>query len=66
MTYEEKVKLALSKATTIDDIQYITQKLSITDEINRRTDAGRKLTNNLRGLCNQKARELIEGGVLPF
>lgn len=66
-TYKEKIIQAIEYAETLDDIDYIEEKLKTTPQINRRTKEGRELTNELLNLTNQKARYLISSkGLLPF
>jgi len=65
--YKEKILQAIEYAETLDDIDYIEEKLKVTPQINRRTKEGRELTDELLNLTNQKARYLISSkGLLPF
>jgi len=65
--YKNKILKAIEYAETLDDIDYIEAKLKVTPHINRRTNEGRKLTEELLTLTNQKARYLISSkGLLPF
>ncbi len=65
-TYKDKIRKAIEYAETLDDIDYIESKIKVTPQINRRTLEGRKLTDELLNLTNQKARYLIEQGAVPF
>lgn len=64
--YKEKILKAIEYAETLDDIDFIEAKIKVTPHINRRTLEGRKLTDELLTLTNQKARYLIEQGAVPF
>lgn len=66
LDYNAKVLKAISLAETGEDIDLIIEKISTTDSINRRTPAGRELTEELRNLCLVRARELIDNGEEPF
>ena len=66
MTYKDKIIKALSLCETLDDVDYIEQKIERTSQINRRTEVGRVLTRELLNLANQKARQLIREGAVPF
>jgi hypothetical protein len=67
MTYEEKILKALDLSTTIDDVLYIEDKILHTDQINRRTNAGRELTDKLLKLMMDKYTYLKDiKGCLPF
>lgn len=65
-TYKDKILKAIEYAETLDDIDFIESKIKTTPQINRRTIEGRKLTDELLNLTNQKARYLISQGALPF
>lgn len=62
-TFSSRVKLALEKAKTIEDIEYIQEKVDTTDEINRRTIAGRELTKELSELITETIKS---NGIMPF
>ena len=66
MEYKEKIIKAIGFAKTLDDIDYIEEKIKSTDKINRRTLQGRKLTSESLDLTNGKARKLIDDGAVPF
>ena len=66
MDYKEKIIKALGFAKTLDEIDYIEEKIKTTSQINRRTLQGRELTQELLNLTNGKARELIDDGAVPF
>lgn len=66
MNYKDKIIKAIGFAKTLDDIDYIEEKIRTTSQINRRTSQGRELTIELLSLTNGKARELIGEGAVPF
>lgn len=66
MDYKDKIIKAIGFAKTLDDIDYIEEKIKTTSQINRRTLQGRELTSELLNLTNGKARELIDDGAVPF
>lgn len=66
MTYEEKVKKALSLAENLDQVSYIEDKIKVSDKINRRTKEGREFTLTLLNLVHIKAQSLIDAGEQPF
>jgi len=65
-TYKNKIIQAIEYAETLDDIDYIEEKLKVTPQINRRTKEGRELTDELLNKTNQKAQQLIKEGALPW
>lgn len=66
-SYKDKVLKALSLAETADDINLIRGKIQSTDSINRRTVAGRQLTDELLVMCTQRLNEMIDKeNLLPF
>lgn len=66
MDYKDKVIKALSLSKSFDDVDYVINKIQSTDSINRRTQDGRDLTNELLGLAQLKKMELEQKGELPF
>lgn len=66
MTFKDKIIKGLSLCTTLDEVDYLEDKIQITSQINRHTNAGRELTKELLKLTNQKARELQQAGAVPF
>lgn len=66
LSYKERVKLALLSCKKVDEVTEIEERIPVTDKINRRTKAGRELTDELLNLCNKRKRELVEQGDLPF
>lgn len=66
MDYKDKIIKAIGFAKTLDEIDYIEEKIRTTSQINRRTLQGRELTSELLNLTNGKARELIDDGAVPF
>lgn len=64
---KEKVLKSLAKLNTPEDVDYLEQKIKKSSKINRRTVAGRELTEELLNACNTRAREIIqENNILPF
>ena len=66
MSFKDRVIKALGLAKSFDDVDYVISKIQSTDSINRRTQAGRDLTNELLGLAQLKKMELAQKGELPF
>lgn len=66
MEYKDKIIKAIGFAKTLDEIDYIEEKIKTTSQINRRTLQGRELTSELLNLTNGKARKLIDDGAVPF
>ena len=66
MTYSDKVLKALSLAETADDINLIRSKITSSESINRRTNEGRQLTEELLWQCTKKLNDMMEGGLEPF
>lgn len=67
LTYKQKVIEALEKARTLEDFDYIEQKIRTTDKINRRTILGREQTDELIGLVWDKRNEAItQFNLVPF
>lgn len=67
LTYKEKIEKALDQAQTLEDIDYIYEKINKTDKINRRTKAGRELTKELNSLYYSKVQNIIkENNITPF
>lgn len=66
MTYEEKIIKALTLVKDLEQLDYLTEKIQTTSQINRRTLQGRELTSKLLSLINKKGNELIENGEQPF
>ena len=63
---KEKLTTLTSKAEFIKDIKYLEDKIKTSRTINRRTKAGRELTQELLNICNNKVLDLIEKGEPPF
>lgn len=57
---------AIDLAETLEQLDYVIDKLETTSQINRRTKAGRDLTKKLLKLANDKAQLLINQGEQPF
>lgn len=57
---------AIDMAETLEDLDYIREKLETTRKINRRTVEGRKETMEIASLITKKAYKLIELGETPF
>lgn len=66
MDYTSKILQALEKCKTIDQVIEVEEAIKITSQINRRTKAGRELTQELLTLTNQKADILVSEGAVPF
>ncbi len=64
--YKEKIIKALERCQNIKDLDVLEEKINSTTQINRRTKAGRELTNELLAMLNQKAQEFINKGEQPF
>ena len=64
--YKEKVVKALERCKNIKDVEVLEEKITHTEQINRRTIAGRALTLELLDLTNKKAHEFINNGEQPF
>lgn len=64
--YKEKIIKALERCQNIKDLDVLEEKINNTEQINRRTKAGRELTNELLAMLNQKAQEFINKGEQPF
>lgn len=64
--YKEKIIKALERCQNIKDLDVLEEKINSTTQINRRTKAGRELTNELLAMLNQKAQEFITNGEQPF
>lgn len=58
-TYKEKITQALNFAKTIEDFDYILEKIQTTSQINRRTQEGRELTKELETLWRDKLEQAI-------
>jgi len=59
LTYKEKVKQAIASAGTLADVDYLKEKISTTDKINRRTIKGRELTEECLNLVMDKEQKLL-------
>jgi len=66
MDFKDKIIEALSLAETANDINLIRKRVSSTYSINRRTNEGRKLTNELLSMCSLRLQEMVDEGVNPF
>jgi len=66
-TLKKTLMILLDKLDTLEDIEYLEDKIRKTPKINRRTKLGRELTMELTGACNKKIRKIISTkGILPF
>jgi hypothetical protein len=63
--YKEKVIKALASCISLEEIQQVQDAVQITDQINRRTKAGRELTEELVFMCYDKREELAKT-INPF
>lgn len=63
---KERLTTLIYKAKTLDELDYIQNKIETTKKINRRTKAGREFTNELLEIINNGARQLINEGAEPF
>ena len=67
LAYNERVLLALESCKTLAEVDEVEKAVEVTQYINRRTKAGRELTQELLELCRQKALELInKNNITPF
>lgn len=66
LTYKQRVELALESSKTLSEVDEVEKAIESTQYINRRTKAGRELTQELLELCRQKALKLIDNGEQPF
>ena len=66
LTYKEKIIKAVNLADDFEQIEYIQDKINNTEQINRRKQEGRKLTDELLNLTQQRKIYLAENGLLPF
>lgn len=65
--FKRQFKDLLDTCRTLEDFDYVQEKLETTDKINRRTVDGRKLTQELQNLLIQKRLEAInQHNLLPF
>lgn len=62
----ENFSKAILKARTLEELDYITEKLLVTSQINRRTKVGRELSKELLAKLHAKGRLLITQGEQPF
>ena len=62
---KKKVMTLISNAKTLDRIETIEARIRVSPNINRRTVAGRELTEELLNEANTKALKL-QKGELPF
>ncbi len=65
-TYRNKAVIAIEDADNIDKVQELGTIISKSSQVNRRTKAGRELTEELLKLCNNKVQELADAGEEPF
>lgn len=65
-TYKEKIIKALSLVKTFDELSYVREKILKTDQINRRTKAGRELEDELMDEAQKKVEELTNNGIHIF
>lgn len=62
-----KFERAIELCETLDELDYVKEKIETTSQINRHTNAGREETNTLLELLNNRAKYLIrEKGLQPF
>lgn len=65
--FKTKLTNLVSKCETLEDVEYLEQRIQKTDKINRRTQEGRALTESLLNACNKQARKIIsDNKILPF
>lgn len=62
----ENFSKAILKARTLEELDYIKEKLVVTSQINRRTKDGRELSKELLWAIEEKGRLLINNGETPF
>ena len=64
---KEKILATIPKLNTVEDVDYLIDKIKRTSTINRRTKAGRELTEELLNACNRHVIKIInEQGITPF
>lgn len=64
---KQKILTALAKLNTLEDVDYLIDKIRTTRKINRRKKVGRELTEELVAECNKHARYLIKKyNLTPF
>lgn len=67
MSFEVKVYNAVENARTLEDFDYLLEKIESTSFINRRTKQGRELTEKLVDHVLTKRNEAItKFGLVPF
>ncbi len=63
----EKFLTQISSAKTVDEIVRLRNTISISYTINRRTNEGRKNTEELLWLCTKRLNEMVDKeGLNPF
>lgn len=55
---KNKLTTLLTSFNTLEEVEYLEEQIRTTDKINRRTQKGRELTEELLNLCNTRAREI--------
>lgn len=66
MEYKDKILKAISLTETLENLEFINEKIRTTSQINRKTKQGRELTQELLTLTFKKLQELINNGAVPF
>lgn len=64
--YRTTANRAIGLAENLEQLAYVEDKIKTTDKINRRTKAGREMTQELLSLAQEKAKTLIINGETPF
>lgn len=62
---KNKLTTLLTSFNTLEEVEYLEERLRTTDKINRQTKQGRELTEELLNLCNERAIVLQKTNV-PF
>lgn len=67
LTYKEKFREALKSCETLEDFEYLQQKLLTTKKINRRTIKGREFTKELLNeLFTYQYEFTLKNDLTPF
>lgn len=64
--YRNNVKKVLATCTEPDEILEIMERIQTSRKINRRSNDGKKLEEDLLKLCNQRYSEIVDEGAVPF
>lgn len=65
-TPQSKLTTLLQTYNTLEDIEYLEERLRTTPKFNKRLKRDRETLEELLELCNQRAIELQQQGCLPF